>query len=96
MALPLVVYAIGVLWEPGGHRHLFFCSNRSALATALAAFPESAAEEWRVACGSKDCLNLDHKIKFQMCQGCKVLCYCAVPCQKKDWVKRKAYCRAGR
>jgi hypothetical protein len=70
--------------------------TRAALATALAAFPESAAGEWRVACGNEECPNLDHEIKFKMCHGCKVRRYCAVSCQKKDWGKHKAYCRAGR
>ena len=51
---------------------------------------------WSIACGKQDCPNLDHQIKLKVCQGCKVRRYCATPCQKKDWEKHKAYCRAGR
>ena len=52
--------------------------------------------EWRIASSNQDCPNLDHEIKFNVCQACKVHRYCAAPCQEKDWEKHKAYNRAGR
>jgi len=69
---------------------------RSAPTSALAAFPETAAGEWRIACGSEECPRLDHEVKFQMCQGCKVRRYCNEVCQRKDWTKHKKFCKAGR
>ena len=69
---------------------------RTAPATALDAFPEAVAGEWRIDCGNEDCPNLDHELKFKVCQGCRVRRYCTVLCQKKDWGKHQVYCRAGR
>jgi hypothetical protein len=47
--------------------------GKLAPAIALAAFPESAAGQCRIACGNQECPNLDHKIKFKVCQAYTVV-----------------------
>jgi len=73
------------------------CSEcRSANVSGLAAFPESAVGEWRIACGNELCPMVDHEIKFNLCAGCKVRRYCNEVCQRKDWPKHKEFCKAAK
>lgn len=62
-------------------------------ASAMAAFPEDAAGEWRIACGNEDCPRVDHEVKFNLCKGCKVRRYCDAACQRNDWPKHMQYCK---
>lgn len=64
--------------------------------SALAAFPEDAAGEWRIACGNEDCPKVDHEVKFNLCKGCRVRRYCDAACQRKDWAKHMQFCKAGK
>ena len=71
------------------------CSTREN-PSAMAAFPESAAGEWRIACGSEVCPQVDHEVKFNICAGCNVRRYCDVACQKEDWAKHIKFCAAAK
>jgi len=70
-----------------------FKRSDNVCASALTAFPESAAGEWRIACGNEDCPRVDHEVKFNLCKGCKVRRYCDEDCQRKDWSKHKKFCK---
>ena len=69
---------------------------RNENVSGLAAFPESAAGEWRIACGNEECNKVDHKVKFMVCGGCAVRRYCGEVCQGKDWDKHKMFCKAAK
>ena len=60
---------------------------------ALIVFPDSAAGEMRIACGSEVCPKLDHKEKFNKCLGCRIRRYCSHLCQKEDWGKHQKECK---
>ena len=60
---------------------------------ALAAFPDSAVGELRIACGNENCPKLDHAEKFKVCTGCRVRRFCSEECLRKDWSKHKSECK---
>ena len=44
-------------------------------------------------CATKGCQKAGD---LQRCGGCKVVAYCSVECQKKDWESHKGDCKKGR
>ena len=60
------------------------------------AFPASASNQLRIACGNETCPQVDHHASFKKCGGCRVRYYCCKKCQVEDFKVHKSECKAER
>ena len=84
------------LWENMGTPSQSNCATNTVPDEILSAFPESATNQLRIACGNEKCPQLDHQEKFKKCSGCRVRYYCKRECQLEDFKLHKPECKEQR